>query len=232
MNEPKQINDTIAKQIEQIRRNTGFYRPELVNRPDHDSIVSLFRAYGDAMVAWRGKRYDMQSVRPAVDKIIGWLYQEPDSTLDASKGILLKGNPGTGKTVLMDILRAVIQNGRMGFFSSGEWCNLAPVQLYSRDIVNDYLASDEPYRYIRRIAGLPCICIEDIGAEADETMVYGNRLNLIARLVDIRCEKNRLTLGTTNLEKFSEKYDDRTISRLNGLFNVIVLDHERDFRRK
>jgi len=77
-----------------------------------------------------------------------------------------------------------------------------------------------------------CIILDDIGKEDEFSRSYGNKVNVIEEIINIREENEMLTFGTTNIERMTDIYDDRTVSRMNKLFTPFSINHETDFRKQ
>lgn len=156
------------------------------------------------------------------------------------KGILLLGNVGSGKTILMDIFKRAVSDNRSPFMKKSQ----AFTTVFAKDL--PYLIESEGLGAMKKYtdqykkedgeARNNIINIEDIGAEKKEKHLnYGSQYDLIDTLIDVR---NRhltfsgiITHGTTNhnAKQLSELYDERFVSRLYSTFNIIPLGLEKDY---
>lgn len=144
-----------------------------------------------------------------------------------SKGILLCGNFGTGKT---DIMKLFAKNNRQVYYMrmSKDICS-AFLRSKDKSIPEDYLepfklAINDTATFCQPLAGM---CIDEIGAESVKNS-FGNVSNVIGDLIEARYNSGYTGLflhGTTNLsaKELNDFYGERVTSRMRQIFNFIEL---------
>lgn len=143
--------------------------------------------------------------------------------LNPNKGIWISGTVGTGKTFLFDIFK----NYTSEILRKNSFKELVYTELLAKYRENEYEA-------ISKFQNSP-VLIDDLAAGQIEINHYGNDVNFIDILIDYRYRAfkkyRKLTHVSTNLypKQFKELVDKRTFSRMQEMFNLIVLDGE-DFR--
>jgi DNA replication protein DnaC len=164
-------------------------------------------------------------------ELIRYFHADPEFKGDLTKGILLIGNTGTGKTLAMQIMSIYRQIDDTKFIFNNKVFKMNFDVIRVNDIVNDFLnnAFDGIQVYCIRYV----LCLDDIGIESNKVMYYGNALDVIAYILAERYAKRLLTFGTTNynMNYLNDKYGDYIVSRIHTLFNFINTDGIRDFRK-
>lgn len=134
-----------------------------------------------------------------------------------SKGILLVGDCGLGKSYILNTIYRMFQKVRdhtFGFVSS-----ITIVENYNS------MGDEGIIKYKDREW-----CIDDIGTE-DIGSHYGKN-DVLKMLLEVRYNKfvyeDIKTHGSTNLlpKNIKERYGDRVYSRIQQMFNIIILDGE------
>jgi energy-coupling factor transporter ATP-binding protein EcfA2 len=149
--------------------------------------------------------------------------------ISLSKGILLTGPIGCGKTSLMSLMRLVPKPER-GFTLKS-----------ARDVSFEFI--DDGYEVIHRYsklsytyAGPKAYCFDDLGAER-ALKYFGNECNVLAEILlsryDHHIVSNMVTHLTTNLSatELEESYGPRVRSRMREMFNLVAFDNVGDKRR-
>ena len=139
---------------------------------------------------------------------------------DESKfGIMLCGNCGNGKTTMMYAIRNLVNYlSRMGAITIG---NTRPeLEVMDAMSIVKRAKDDE----LMNIATKQMLGIDDLGNEPAEVMNYGNVVNPLAELLEIRYKRQLYTIVTTNLipKQIREKYGARVADRLNEMFGVVI----------
>jgi len=129
---------------------------------------------------------------------------------DFNKGILLSGEIGTGKTIIISSFCNIIEG-----LSDKIIEKYHSKQLIKR--LND--EQDDEYFNERPLF------IDDIGKEAKEIIDYGTRKYPMTDLFSTRYNYGAWTFGTTNYtEKTLESYYGESITdRFNEIFNLLIL---------
>lgn len=175
------------------------------------------------------------SNRFVYENIIRWLHADtefkclsPDDRSivpgDISKGIYIAGNTGTGKTWCIDIMAAYSRMLNLKLMIGGQECAMAWTNIRADVITNEFQQTGD---YFSR-AKTPMLCIQDLGAESQESIYMGNRVNVLRSLLEYRGDRNdQITLVTSNLpmmhKAFSDKYGDRVASRMREMCNYFEL---------
>jgi DNA replication protein DnaC len=142
--------------------------------------------------------------------------------LDLSKGILLSGPVGCGKTTLMTLMRnAAKQNNNF-------------IMKTCRDISFEFIK--EGYQTIQKYSNgnnstseYRNYCFDDLGVETN-LKYYGNECNVMAEIIlsryDIFISKQVITHITSNLSatEIELAYGNRVRSRLREMLNLIAFD--------
>lgn len=220
--------DTIAEIISRetnILTATGNRRCRFLY--DMDVALELVKMIGRDIVPDFVMTPEVESV---YRQLIQYFYADPEFYGDVTRGLLLMGPTGTGKTLAMNIMRIYRKFDNICFSKNGKAYqmnfDITPVN----DIVNGFMenAFDGIHIYCCRYVA----CLDDIGTEIEDVKYYGNTLDVIAHVLSERYSKRLLTFGTTNctLDRLEERYGDRIISRMYALFNFIVVKGK-DFRR-
>lgn len=143
------------------------------------------------------------------------------------KGILLAGNFGTGKTVLMKLFG---KNTRQVYFIRPAK-RIAQEYLTSKDkvIPEEYTvpfknAINDAATFYQPLSGL---CIDDLGSESEKNN-FGNKVNVIGDLIEARYHDKFTGVflhATTNLssQELTDHYGERVLSRMKEIFNFVEL---------
>lgn len=137
-----------------------------------------------------------------------------DSKYDPTKGMLLAGATGSGKTVFIKAIRLALQHVGASF----RMINCIDVEQSVR-----FGDGYEGYDSGR-------LCFDDLGAEQYETLYMGNRIVVMAEVLQIRYNQwqdhSKKTFITSNLlpEDIGKRYGTRVQDRLNEMCNLEVFD--------
>jgi energy-coupling factor transporter ATP-binding protein EcfA2 len=146
--------------------------------------------------------------------------------LDLTKGILLSGPIGCGKTTLMNLVKYFFQPWKQYQIKS------------TRDISFEF--ENEGYKVINRYSKNPLnlsytnpvpniFCFDDLGVEQPQKH-FGNECNVMAEILlsryDLFVSKGIPTHLTTNLSasEIEQKYGNRVRSRMREMFNLVAFD--------
>lgn len=180
-----------------------------------------------------GKRkYISEPVRSQIMTLIKWAYLIPDEGIDPAKGLLFKGKTGAGKTFIFRVFNYFRLIDRLTILFNGKEDYPLKLNIVNvKRIAGEYQAPDGGSEVITKYSKMSCLVLDDIGTEDETSLSFGNKINVVEELISAREEFGMLTFGTTNLNNLAERYDDRTVSRMASLFNVVSFNHSFDFRR-
>lgn len=164
-----------------------------------------------------------EECRKFYSSMIRWFHADEDFLGYLNRGILLMGGTGSGKTLAMKVMLRYRDIDNIFCSFQGKYQKLEYQIADVTDIRRSYL--DKGYDGIRSFIIRNVICIDDLGYELDVDKRFGNSEQVIPYILGERYAKEQLTFATTNLPDalLREKYDDRTYSRLWGMFNVITV---------
>jgi DNA replication protein DnaC len=179
----------------------------------------------------------LENDHPIVFKLIAYfLKDEPTCfqfNIDLSKGILLSGPVGCGKTTLMNLMKYLTP--------AGHKFSVKPCRDISFEFIQDGYEIIHKYsKDLRLRGGQPVAvryCFDDLGTE-NNLKYFGNECNVMAEILLSRYElftsKKLLTHITTNLSatEIENQYGNRVRSRLRELCNLIAYDRHSTDKRK
>lgn len=155
-----------------------------------------------------------QENREAIEKLFQYFSKDPNfetETQTLDKGLLIVGNVGSGKTVVLRIFQKLYP-GRFSFATCLQVAD--EYEMNGREGLLKYY--NKPYLF------------DDLGTEGVKKN-YGNESNVLANLISVRYDKFKSkgtnTFFTTNLKKgqIAEFYGERVLSRLKEMTNIIQL---------
>ena len=142
--------------------------------------------------------------------------------IDMSKGILLSGPIGSGKTSLMNLMKYLTPTEHKFF--------LKPCRDISFEFIQDGYEVIHKYSKGKLYQSNPRIyCFDDLGTE-NNLKYFGNECNVIAEIIlsryDIYISKKIQTHITTNLSasEIETHYGNRVRSRLRQMVNLIAFE--------
>ncbi len=163
---------------------------------------------------------------PTVEKLIAYFLRDEikcqELKINLSKGILLTGPIGSGKTALMNLMKYLTPTEHKFYIKP------------CRDISFEFI--QEGYQIIHKYSigqlyhsEAKLICFDDLGVE-NNLKYFGNECNVMAEILlsryDIFVSKKIMTHITTNLaaSEIETIYGNRVRSRLRAMFNLIAFD--------
>lgn len=209
---------------------------------NHFDISSTFKLIGDIReynlsqcfkyLEFQGKQTYGQSFKireqdkPTITKLLVYAVRDKENALkmgiDISKGILLSGPIGCGKTSIMHLIKP---------FSYGKYdYKIKTTREISFEFAKNGFEALMPYTqkssYQQRLTGY---CFDDLGAE-QQIKHFGNDCNVMAEILITRYQEfivnNTITHITTNLSasEIEKMYGNRLRSRMRNMFNVISFE--------
>lgn len=153
----------------------------------------------------------------ALSDVSRWL------TCHVKSGMMLRGYIGTGKTTMMLAVRDVLKITQ----------KLTLEVKDAREIANAGRNGGDAY--LKELAGLPLLGIDDLGTEPQTVKNYGNDLSPVAELLTERYNRRLFTIITTNLavktgedgvavDELKEVYGERLYDRFLEQYNTISYD--------
>lgn len=183
-----------------------------------------------------GQNFELlEEDKPQIYLLLCYFLQDdiaaPKLNIDLSKGILLTGPVGCGKTTLMHLMKFIIQVPAQNFI-------VKPC----RDISFEFI--EDGYAVIHRYSkgslyqhNQKPFCFDDLGTESS-LKYYGNECNVMAEILlsryDLFISNNLITHLTTNLSasEIEETYGNRIRSRLREMFNLVAFSRDSTDKRK
>lgn len=153
------------------------------------------------------------------------------------KGIFIAGSCGTGKSMAMRIMsyygRHMEANGRIyeaqigiydAFEQKEDRCYIFGRQVRVDQICDQFADNGK----IQSFKNCHILTVDDLGAEQNETLYMGNRLNVMRQLIEYRGDNcDQITSFTSNYpmlhQVMVDRYGDRAVSRLKEMCNYYEL---------
>ena len=153
-------------------------------------------------------------IKNTIGQLVLWYSNDKRFKGDINKGIILRGNCGTGKTMILETLLDIIEFGD----------NKKPILIHVRDLQNHYISNN--HERIDTLKNRFLILIDDVGVENPDIKNFGTILEPFNDLFDYRYRNRLDTIISTNLtpEKIKDIYGDRILDRFKESFNEYVFD--------
>lgn len=152
--------------------------------------------------------------RPKIAKCFDWVIGDVDVAL--GKGLLLRGNVGTGKSCIMKAVKS---------FVNELYPNIFTLYLTSDQIANIYKLTGEEFdKRLNQVNTCKILFIDDIGYEP--LKVFEN--SPIAEVIRERYDKRRITCLTTNFEmsELALRYGTSFEDKLSEMCYIIKFEGE------
>lgn len=198
---------------------------------DINSAMQNFKEILSEMLIHKEETLQWELIEYACRYFINWTYQLPSSDMEFNKGILLKGKTGRGKTFLFRAWKYFLSIDNVRAIHNDKQFMIDPLIVNVKKISGEYQDPETGgYQVIDKYGRVKSLMLDDIGKEDEFSRSYGNKINIIEEIINLREDQGLLTFGTTNKESLKELYDDRTVSRMYKLFNILPINHDIDFR--
>jgi energy-coupling factor transporter ATP-binding protein EcfA2 len=165
---------------------------------------------------------DIQNITKLVAYFLNDQHMTNQFNIDVTKGILLSGPVGCGKTTLMNLMKYVVPKENKFYVKT------------CRDISFEFIK--EGYEIIHRYSRgsysqteYKNYCFDDLGVESN-LKYYGNECNVMAEILlsryDLFISRKIKTHITTNLSasEIETIYGNRVRSRFRAMLNLIAFD--------
>ncbi len=143
-----------------------------------------------------------------------------------TKGILISGGTGRGKSVALDVLQASASTIRQAIKVNDKVVSLAWQNLHVTEITEHF----KQHGTVKDYFTPTILAVQDIGSEQGDSLHMGNRSDVIGEIIQVRGDNvsKTLSLFTTNLplkqeNGLGELYNPRVLSRLNEMCNYFEL---------
>lgn len=178
----------------------------------------LFSEYAKGLLYRKNHDTDFiinDNIKPVLNQLYFWLIGSEKFTGNIMTGILLLGNIGVGKTLLIETFLKVYNS----------FCDVDK-KIHTHDSRQLFykLAEDGINNYASG-----CMFVDDIGKEPLEFTSYGFTKQPMVELLNERHRLGRLTFATGNyiLDDYANEIYNKTIAdRFKEMFNIIVLKGE------
>lgn len=194
------------------------------------------------MIAWleqKGKKefgdkfHFIESDLSNITKLVAYFINDQTMcekcNIDLSKGILLSGPVGCGKTTLMTLMRYVSQQQNKFFIKTCRDISFEFIK-DGYEVIHKYSHGHYTHNEYKNY------CFDDLGTEKN-LKYFGNECNVMAEIIlsryDIFIAKKIQTHITSNLSasEIEAAYGNRVRSRLRNMLNLIAFDKETKDKR-
>ena len=187
------------------------------NIPGSSKVFIKFYQY---VVSLRHKQFiNHESLAVSLEKVAKWIENG-----NGTCGLLLAGNPGNGKTTVINTLVELIRCSKLpdpsqlDYYGNPIYAKLST--FVATDLTRIYQSDPEQFNNIKKSS---LLAIDDLGTEPVEIMSYGNYYSPIIELLYFRYEKQLLTIISTNLtpKNITERYGERLSDRLSEMMTIV-----------
>jgi DNA replication protein DnaC len=204
------------------------------NAKDLSGAKKTFLLIADSMIKAIDEKSSFENnsnIDKEIDFLLKWTSGDDHEGVNKNKGFIFKGETGKGKSFLFNIWIQFLKTVEIKYSKDGENIRINPNLVNVKRISGEYKdPKTGGYNVILKYSKMSCLILDDIGTEDEKSKQYGNGVNIIEEIINLREEKGLLTFGTTNVNEMKKLYDDRTFSRMKRLFDVRVIEHDKDFR--
>jgi DNA replication protein DnaC len=203
-----------------------------MNEQQYSEIITWLQTKGQTLY---GNHFQIpETDYEIIYKLIAYFMKDEATclqfNLNLSKGILLTGPIGCGKTSLMNLMKYLAPTEHKFF--------VKPCRDISFEFIQDGYEVIHRYSKGKLYQSEPkTICFDDLGTE-NNLKYYGNECNVMAEILlsryDLFSTKKLQTHITTNLSasEIQTTYGNRVRSRLRELCNLIAYDNNTKDKRK
>ena len=191
---------------------------------NYDEVTTWLEKKGNDL--YGSKFQILETDYPVVYKLISYFLKDEATchqyNIDLTKGILLTGPIGSGKTALMNLMKYLTHTEHKFY--------IKPCRDISFEFIQDGYQTIHKYSIGKLYhSEAKLICFDDLGVE-NNLKYYGNECNVMAEILlsryDLFVSKKIVTHITTNLSasEIEAIYGNRVRSRLRAMFNLIAFD--------
>lgn len=206
--------------------------------PKHVPEEILLDSLRDIICQYQPKFIYDSFCYPIYRAVIKYVREDPEFLLlqpgySFKKGLLVRGKIGCGKSLLFKGLEELLRCFRIEFDTDIDNHLKTFVSKSSNWIAREYAKNGfeifNPYHPYGDIESYGLISndlfIDDLGTEPILGH-YGNPINVIAELIQLRYDGKYITHATTNLDAIALKttYGERVFSRMKEMFNDITMN--------
>ncbi len=190
---------------------------------EYSDFLKLFLTFGSICLLKRNQDQKFiidDNNEPIIKQFYFYTTNNPSFFGDLTKGILLQGKYGCGKTVLLETY-SILHNHIVK-----KYCLNYPLLLFVKSVeLQDQIRKQSLATFVRR----PLI-IDEFGREPKAIQDYGNITRPISELLSLRSDIGAITHGTSNFAlntlSSDEFYGGMIGDRLKAMFNFITLPGE------
>ncbi len=199
-----------------------------IRKYDNEKILNLIVEIGNNYI--NNFCIDIDN-KNQIQQLIYYFMNDKQFNGNLSKGIMLHGNIGTGKSILMRIFSE--KTPGLNFTLTKNFLYYSSLDMYGDFVKYSYSSIEFFSKYRKAEDSLlewkNSILIDELGIEPSTAKNYGNSINVLEMIITKRYYNfqmnGQITHFTTNLtpDEIEQNYGERIRSRISEMCNPIIL---------